>query len=550
MLRHLSIRNILLLKSCEIDFTEGLNVLTGETGAGKSILLDALGLVLGERSDAGLVRAGETQASVSAEFELGAAKQLRSLLAELELDAQDTLIIRRSLNADGKSRAFVNDAPVTVTALKRIGELLVTRHGQHDQRGLMDSKTHRALLDEAAGNDTALKKTSAAFHAWKEAKTAYDTLQASMQNSASEEEWLRHLVRELDALAPEEGEEEKLVEQRAAAQAAKQSVAHLQQALEQIHAHDGLALRIRGAVRSLQKTPGDAAESIVAGLERAESELEEATVALEKLVDAADINPAALEKLEDRLHSLRAAGRKYNVAVATLPSLLENSRQKLAKITNFDREEKSLRAARDAAQAHYVAASETLSKARAKSAASLMKEVTKELTSLKMASTELRVVQAVLPEQQWGEAGNEQVVFEVATNKGQAFGPLNKVASGGELSRLLLALKVVLRGAAESTAIFDEIDTGTGGAVAEAIGLRLRKLADATQVIVVTHQPQVAAQARHHLFIAKAGAKQVETSVVTLDAKSRREELARMMSGATISDEARQAASKLLEAAS
>lgn len=550
MLQHLSIRNILLLKSCDIDFTDGLNVLTGETGAGKSILLDALGLVLGERSDAGLIRAGEAQATVSAEFVLGDHPPLRALLAELELDAGDTLLLRRTLNADGKSRAFVNDAGVSVGALKRIGELLVERHGQHDQRGLMDSKTHRALLDAAAGNAPSLKKTAAAFGAWKEARAAYETLQESVRGSAAEEEWLRQSVRELEALAPEEGEEEQLVEQRAKANEAKKSIAHLQDALERLLGGDGLALSIRQSVKSLSRAQGEAVAAIVNGLERAESELEEATVALEALVEAADLDPAALERAEDRLHALRAAARKYNVAVAVLPNLLEESRSKLSRLSNFDAEEKKLAAAVETTRADYVSAAEALSAARSKAAGALTKAVAKELASLKMGSTQLRVAQSPLPEQSWGEAGHEQVVIEVATNAGQAFGPLNKVASGGELSRMLLALKVILRGKAESTAIFDEIDTGTGGAVAEAIGLRLRKLAERTQVLVVTHLPQVAAQAAHHLFITKSGGKQVETKVTPLDDASRTEEIARMMSGATISNEARKAATKLLQAAS
>ena len=550
MLQHLSIRNILLLKTCEIDFTAGLNVLTGETGAGKSILLDALGLVLGERSDAGLIRGGEAQATVTAEFALGDHPPLRALLAELELDAGDTLLLRRTLNADGKSRAFVNDAGVSVSALKRIGEMLVERHGQHDQRGLMDSKTHRALLDSAAGNAPLLKKTRAAFAAWKQARAAYEELQQSLRGSAAEEEWLRMLVRELEALAPEDGEEEQLVEQRAKANEAKKSIAHLQEALARLLGGDGLALTIRQSVKSLSRAQGDAVNGIVAALERAEAELEEATVALEGLVQAADLDPRALERAEDRLHALRAAGRKYNIAVAGLPGLLSESRGKLSRINNFEADEKKLAAVQQAAREDYVNAADALSAARAKAASALTKAVTKELASLKMASTQLRIAQSPLPEQSCGEAGHEQVVIEVATNAGQAFGPLNKVASGGELSRLLLALKVILRGKAESTAIFDEIDTGTGGAVAEAIGQRLRKLAESTQVLVVTHLPQVAAQAAHHLFITKSGGKQVETTVAVLSQAARTEELARMMSGATISNEARKAATKLLQAAS
>lgn len=552
MLAHLSIRNILLLKSCEIDFTAGLNVLTGETGAGKSILLDALGLVLGERSDASLVRSGETSASVTAEFFMPPKHAARALLAELELEADDLLILRRSLAADGKSRAFVNDAPVSVAALKRLGEALVERHGQHDQRGLLDAKTHRTALDAYAGNAALLKKTASTFAAWKQARQAYDDLQSRMRGSAGEEEWLRHSVAELEKLDAQEGEEERLVEARARANQVRQSIASLEQALQQIHAHGGLALALRQATRSLQKAPGDGETltPIIAGLERAETELEEATIALEKLVQAAELDPAEFERAEDRLHALRAAARKYHVSVEGLPGLLVESQAKLKRLINFDAEQAAAQKTMDDARTLYDAADAVLAQARSKAAQGFGKAIVKELSGLKMANTQLRVNISELPEQSWGEAGKSQVMFEVATNAGQAFGPLSRVASGGELSRLLLALKVVLRGDSAVTAIFDEIDTGTGGAVAEAIGQRLKKLAEATQVLVVTHLPQVAAHASHHLFIAKAGSRQVETNVVPLSGQERTEELARMISGATISQEARQAASKLLEAAS
>lgn len=554
MLTHLSIQNIVLLKRCEIDFARGLNVLTGETGAGKSILLDALGLVLGERSDASLVRAGEEQASVSAEFDMAGHRAVHALLAKLELPIEETLVLRRSLTRDGKSRAFVNDAPVSVGALKRIGELLVARHGQHDQRGLLDAKIHRQLIDQFGGHGTLLKKSSATFDSYKATLNALEELRTAKSAGAGEEEWLRHMVSELDKLAPREGEEVELVEIRQKANAAKSSVSQLQQALDVIHAQEGLAPALRQAARAVGKAKwegeGDPLSPIHAALERAETELEEATVALEKLVEAADIDPQALEHAEDRLHALRAAARKYNTHADGLAELLERSQQKLKQLTSFDAEEAKLTAALETARAEYVKAGEALSQARSKAGAALAKTVAKELTSLKMASTQLRLVQSPLPEAQWGEAGHESVVMEVAANAGMGFGALSKVASGGELSRLLLALKVVLKADDEVSAIFDEIDTGTGGAVAEAIGQRLKKLAEQAQVIVVTHLPQVAAQAAHHLFISKSGAKQTETNVVTLDAAARTEELARMLSGATISDEARKAAGKLLQAAS
>ena len=546
MLTTLSITNLLLLKSCTIDFTAGLNVLTGETGAGKSILLDALGLVLGERSDASLVRSGEAQASVSATFETNAV--LRGVLAELDLPDHDELILRRTLNADGKSKAFVNDVAVSVAALKRIGERLVERHGQHDQRGLLEPKTHRALIDAYAEHEKQLAKTAAAFAALKEANAALEALKASLQHAAAEQEWLQLTVHELLALNPREGEEADLVEARKAAQTAQQSIAQLQQALELISASGGMAPRLRQASKLLAKAEG--VDSVLRALEQAENQVEEANIALEKMVGAAEIDPEELQQAEDRLYGLRDAARKYRVPVDGLAALLTESQQKLAQLTHSDAALHRVTQQAATAKADYIAAASALHLSREKAAARMCKEVMLELKALKMATTELRVSQQELPETLWSEHGTHGVTFEVATNKGLSFGALNKVASGGELSRLLLAMKVVLRGTDVATAIFDEIDAGTGGAVAEAIGVRLKKLSADAQVLVVTHLPQVAAQADHHLFIEKSGGKQVATSVRSLTDKERTEELARMLSGEVITNEARQVAYKLRQAAS
>jgi DNA repair protein RecN (Recombination protein N) len=549
MLTHLSIRNILLLKSCDIPFARGLNVLTGETGAGKSILLDALGLVLGERGDASLVRSGETAASVTAEFDISAHASAKTLLAELALEQADHLVIRRTLTSDGKSRAFINDASVSAAALKRLGEMLVARHGQHDQRGLLDSKTHRALLDAFANHPALMAATEKAFLAWKDAVIAAEDLQKRAQEAAREEAWLRDSVAELGALDPQDGEEEGLSELRKRAQVAQASLGALREALALLAEEDGVALKLRRTAKLLAKT--DALdEAMSATLERVENDVEEISVGLERALAAADINPAEIERAEDRLHQLRAASRKYKVAVALLPGLLADAKTKLTTLTNLEAEQKRTANALREAEENYRAAAQKLHDAREKAAEKLVVLVMKELKPLKMATTQLRVVQSELPPQSWGIHGMHWVSFEVATNAGMPFGAMAKVASGGELSRLLLAMKVVLRDGDEVTAIFDEIDTGTGGAVAEAIGLRLKQLAATSQVMVVTHLPQVAALAAHHLFISKAGSKQVTTDVVPLNDADRREELARMLSGATISDEARKAATKLLQAAS
>lgn len=546
MLSHLSIRNILLIKSAEIPFTAGLNVLTGETGAGKSILLDALGLVLGERGDASLIRTGETSASVTAEFELSKNTAVQALLHELELSAEDGLVIRRTLSADGKSRAFVNDAPVSAATLKRLGELLIVRHGQHDQRGLMDSKTHRVLIDAFAGNAVLLTKTAQDFAAWKAALAEAEALEERARVAAREERWLRDTVEELGALDPQPGEEVALAELRKKGQVAAQSLGALKEALALLTESEGVALSLRQVAKMLAKTGIEDTE-VTAALERAEAEVETLSVALERQLNAADIDPRALEAADDRLHALRAAARKYHVAAEILPELLRESQEKLHTLTNLEAEQKRVEAARAKAEADYRAGAQKLHDTRAAAAEKLSKALAVELKPLKMATTQLRVQQTELPPQSWGAAGMHQVFFEVATNAGMPFGPMSKVASGGELSRLLLAMKVVLHGADAATSIFDEIDTGTGGAVAEAIGLRLKQLAKASQVLVVTHLPQVAALASHHLFISKAGTKQVTTDVKHLDDTARREELARMLSGATITEEARKTAEKLLQ---
>lgn len=553
MLTHLSIRNILLIQQCDIPFGAGLNVLTGETGAGKSILLDALGLALGERSDAGLVRTGEAQASVTAEFEVGDHSAIAALLEELSLEPSHSLILRRSLQADGKSRAFVNDAPVSVATLKRLGEMLVARHAQHDQRGLLDSKTHRALLDAAAGNEKMLQQCSAAFCAYKQAIAAREMLAAEREAAAREESWLRQTADELGTLRPRPGEEGELLDIRRRASQAKQSLTHVQGALDcLLHAHGGVTLVLRQAAKSLLKANGEEAvfAPLVAALERAENEAEETIVSLERLVQAQTIDPQELEAAEDRLHALRDAARKFNCSVEALADRYEDASRKLATLDNTMAEEKKITAQVQATRLAYDQIANALFDAREKAAKSLISQIEKELKPLKMGATKLRMAQSELPEAQWGEAGKHQLVFEVATNEGMAFGALGKVASGGELSRLLLAMKLVLRNDTTASLIFDEIDTGTSGAVAEAIGVRLKRLAQDAQVLVVTHLPQVAAQAAHHLFIRKSGNKQVRTDVVPLDSDARAEELARLLSGATISDEARKAAQKLLQAAS
>jgi DNA repair protein RecN (Recombination protein N) len=546
MLSHLSIRNLLLFTSQEVEFGAGLNALTGETGAGKSMLLDALGLVLGERSDAALIRAGEEQASVTATFHVKGHESLQALLEELGLPVEDDVIIRRTVSKDGKSKAFMNDAHISVSGLKRMGELLVARHGQHDQRGLLEVKEHRRALDAFGGYGKLLTQVSTHYHAWKAAESSLSKVEADIEKALREEEYLRHTVAELSGLSPVEGEEAELADARQRAQHAKK----LRESFDQLREMLEGGQPIVGRLVQAEKLAGRLGlEALTATLVNASREVDEALVQLDAL-SGSDIDEHALEAKEDRLFALRDAARKYHCQVDGLEAVLKNAQQQLTTLNNQQAERAAAAKRLNETRALYDAAAAELFDKRTAAGEKLCKAVEKELKALMMAATSIKVSQTELPEAQWGEAGKHSVQFDVSTNKGQAFGALNKVASGGELSRLLLAMKVVLRETQEaSSAIFDEIDAGTGGAVAEAIGQRLKALSANQQVMVVTHLPQVAAQAEHHLHIEKQiKASNTVTKVRTLSPSDRAEELARMLSGATISDEARKAAKKLLQA--
>ena len=546
MLTQMTIQNLLLFTRAEIAFAPGLNALTGETGAGKSILLDALGLVLGERSDSGLIRSGEAQASVTAEFDIRAHAGLKKLLAALELSAEDdTLILRRSLSRDGKSKAFLNDAPVSAAALKQVGALLIARHGQHDQRGLLEVREHRRLLDGFAGHTKPLAALAETYRRWRKAEEALAQINAAIAEAKREEDYLRHMVDELRSLAPKEGEEAALSEARSALQQAAKREAGIRELRTILEGDDAVMSRLMRAEKLADRLALGAVKDALAATSSA---LDAALVALDEVdMEAHTLSP---EAVEDRLFALRDAARKYH----TPPDgLVEALRAAEAKLHTLNHQEEALRETQNIcheARAEYEKQAKALSVARAAAGKKLAAAVEKELKALKMGATQLCVTQTELNETQWGEAGTELVQFEVATNAGQEFGALAKVASGGELSRLLLAMKVVLRETQDAaTAIFDEIDSGTGGAVAEAIGLRLRRLSEEQQVLVVTHLPQVAALADHHLVIEKtARGGQTETRVRGLTPPERKEELARMLSGATISDEARRQAEKLLQA--
>lgn len=553
MLLHLSIRNIVLIEQCDIPFSAGLNVLTGETGAGKSILLDSLGLALGARAESNLLRSGEDQASVTAEFDITDSPNTRAVVEELGIEEEETLIIRRQLQSGGKTRAWVNDQAVSVTALRRIGDTLMEIHGQHDQRSLLDSRHHISLLDAFGRLEEFGAEVAEAYDAWRVAKRELEQLQDNIENAERERDYLEHMRRELHTLAPEVGEEATLANQRATMMHSEKFSDVLRQAANELSGSS-----VDSALHSAQRILARSSEAgasqfspIIEALDRAQIELHEALNLLEDATDAAEYDPQKLDEIEDRLFTLKGAARKYRVEVDELPALLEDVDAKLDAVGNQHFAKKRLLENVMVAQQHFLAVSQSLSQARGKAAQDLQQRLMKELVPLKMGQTRFRIVQEELPEARWTARGTDSIEFEAATNVGQDYAPLARIASGGELSRFMLALKVVLAGIDNTPSyIFDEIDTGTGGAVADAIGARLALLADRAQVLVVTHLPQVAARGHNHLFIEKEEKKgKTLTHVVPLEPEQRKEELARMLAGEEITEEARGAASRLIQAA-
>jgi DNA repair protein RecN (Recombination protein N) len=567
MLASLSIRDIVLIERLDLEFAPGLSTLTGETGAGKSILLGALGLACGDRADRALVRSGAEQAAATAVFEIAPDHAAWRLLDEAGVTAEpgEPLILRRTLGADGRSRAYVNDQPASVSLLRALGDLFVEIHGQHDGRGLLDPKTHRGLLDDYAGCPAELEATRTAWTALAEARDRVNELEAARDRAASEESFLRHAVEELDELDPQAGEETTLADERKFLQQAETALAEIQAASELLAGGEGLSGRLNAALRGLERVrdaigaadadEGDgAAAPARAALERAAGALDRALIefneAEESLSDAGAafaVEPGRLDKVEERLFALRAAARKHDVAVDDLAAHRGRMAERLEAVEHADDRLKEARAALEAAATDYDRAAGALSAVRAKAAEALAAAVEAELGPLKLDKARFRV--SVTPDEtRAGPKGRDVVAFEVATNPGAPFGPLDKIASGGELSRFALALKVCLAGRSDGLVmVFDEVDQGVGGAVADAVGARLARLAADGQALVVTHSPQVAARADHHWRIEK---REVEggarTTVVALDGAARREEIARMLSGAEITDAARAAADQLM----
>jgi DNA repair protein RecN (Recombination protein N) len=555
MLARLSIRDIVLIERLDIEFSRGLAVLTGETGAGKSILLDAFALALGGRGDAGLVRHGVEQGQVTASFDVPKGHPATKILVENGLDDTGEMILRRVQLADGRTRAFINDQSISVQTLKAVGAALVEIHGQHDERALVDASTHRQLLDAFAGLEKEVAALELLWDARRTANGALDAHRASMERAAREADYLRHAADELKALRPKDGEETVLAERRTTMMQGEKIASDLREAQEAVGGNHSPVPALAAAVRRLERRAANSpalVEPAVKAIDIAINALEEADQHLSAALVAADFDPAELERIEERLFALRAASRKYSTPVDGLAALAAKYASDVALIDAGANQLKKLEAAATEADKRYGAAATKLSAARTKSAEKLNKAVNAELAPLKLERAKF-MTQVETDAKSPGPQGIDRVEFWVQTNPGTKAGPLMKVASGGELSRFLLALKVVLsdRGSAP-TLVFDEIDTGVGGAVADAIGARLALLASKVQVMAVTHAPQVAARAGQHLLISKDAldkGKRVATRVNALAADLRREEIARMLAGAEITAEARAAADRLLRAA-
>ena len=547
MLRGLEISDMLIIDRLELAFQPGLNVLTGETGAGKSILLDALGFVLGWRGRADLVRQGAEQGEVVAWFDLAPDHPALAVLEEAGLPAGDELILRRVNTADGRKSAWVNDRRCSGEVLRQLSDTLVELHGQHDDRGLLNPKGHRAILDEFGGYGTLRDDVRAAWQAKGRAQKALAQAETAMAAIRAEEDYLRHAVAELDALAPQAGEEAALDARRRAMQAAERIRADVQRAHE-VLGDQGADGALRDALRWLDGA-ADRAEGALdapmAALERAMAELDEAVEGIAAAIEGLSHDPLELERAEERLFAIRALARKHDVAPDELAGFADQLRAKLAALDAGDADLGKLRQSLKVAQADYDAAAAALGAARREAAAALDKAVGGELAPLKM---ERAVFETRFEPEADGPDGRDAVPFTVATNPGAPSGPLNRIASGGELSRFLLALKVCLtRGQTGLTMIFDEIDRGVGGATADAVGRRLAALSAGGQVLVVTHSPQVAALGAHHWRVEKHVENGMTTStVVALPSLARVDEIARMLSGDTITEEARGAARALL----
>lgn len=549
MLESLTIQNVVIIEKLHIGFQGGLCTLTGETGAGKSILLDALGLALGSRAESPLVRKGADKAIVTAVFDLSPTHAIYTMLKDndIAIEGGEGIVLKRSLTPDGRSKAFINDQAVSAGLLKEIGQTLIEIHGQFDTQGLLDPQTHRGLLDDYAGVENALQKP---WTHWQNEKAAYQNLKEESEKSRAEEDYLRASLEMLDELSPEGGEEEKLSMLRERLMHREQVMEALNAAYHFLTSEDDPVRKAGGVLDRVSSKLGEDGHEALSALDRASAEIQEALSAIQSLSADLEHEDHDLHSIDDRLYALRAQARKHGCEVDDLPQKREELAQKLNRIEHAD--DLLADAGRKVEQARedYIKHARDISAKRKAAAQKLDGLIAKELPPLKLERATFTTHIGEMSENDWGVHGIDRVRFLVSTNPGSEPGPLHKIASGGEMSRFMLALKVVMAevGIAESL-IFDEVDAGIGGSTADAVGERLSRLAKNKQILVVTHSPQVAARADHHWIVQKGGIENVTTNVTPLPSRKERcEEIARMLSGASITQEARAAADKLLEA--
>ena len=551
MLHSLTVSNIVLIEQLTLQFAPGLTVLTGETGAGKSILLDALGLALGSRADFGLIRQGHEQAHVSASFALPATHPAWQLVEDAGIMPEDEMILRRRLKSDGKSTASINDIAVSIGLLRQVGDLLVEIQGQFEGRGLLDVSTHMALLDRAAAHRQLLAQTKQGWQQWHAARKALDEARAALDQAKAEEDWLRDAVDALDRLAPETGEEDALTNKRTLLANVTKIGESLALAEEAVFGDDGAQASLGQALAALEKAAplaGGQLDQALDALIRADAELSEASSAIHSAANTLEADPNELHQLDDRLHELRQQARKHGCSTDELPLKHQTLADQLAAIEDSSGALGSLGETAQKWQDYYIDMAGQLETSRKQAATKLDKAVRAELPPLKLEDAQFTTVVSPLAEAQWGPRGTTVVRFEASTNQGMKAGPIDQIASGGELARFLLALKVCLEESSHPRSlIFDEVDSGVGGAVAAAVGQRLCRLGATTQTLVITHSPQVAARANQHLRIAKTATNSGVVSVtVALGDAERTEEIARMLAGETVTDEARAAAAALI----
>jgi DNA repair protein RecN (Recombination protein N) len=555
MLSHLHIKDVVIIENLALDFAPGFASLTGETGAGKSIILDSLGLSLGQRSEARLVRTGAEQASVTATFDVTdkkIQKNLKEIFDENDLPFEMPLILRRTLTKDGKSKAFVNDQPVSIAFLKNLGEELVEIHGQFETQKLLDPKTHRHILDAFGGLDKEVKSVSLAWSEWQRAAKELRELNLLLEQAARDQDYWKESAKELRDLNAQPNEEDQLVEQRSLMMHAEKVLENMDEASKHLTVNNGAQQRMNSAMKALERVQDKIPEHLVPILDtlnRALVEIDDAVGALERVGYELQFDQTNQSEVDERLFALRAASRKYGVAVVGLPDLLREIEEKLTKISDQSAQKKKLEQQVTETRLVYIEKAKSLHENRESAATKLAKAVMAELTPLKLEKATFMAAVEEKPEDNWGSDGMDNVTFLISTNPGMPPGPLNKIASGGEMARFMLALKVVTQEAeATPTLIFDEVDTGVGGAVAEAVGMRLKKLGTSAQVLAITHSPQVAAKGDQHLRISKSVKdKMTRTNVEILTMDERIEEIARMLSGSVVTTEARGAALNLLD---